>query len=304
MTKVLYLTGFGRSGSTILGNILDQIPGIVHVGEVRNILDSVILGNRHCGCGRFLSECPFWLPILEEVGLIDDEDYVQSLLQVREQGARSIHGLLVHLRPWQWQYRRRLQPYVEWLERLYGGIAAHSNAQVIVDSSKYPAYGYWLAQLPSMEVITLHLFRDPRAVAYSWQRRRRHLESAGQSVPRYSVLGSTLRWIVHNLSAELLHRGKGHRNLRVKYEELATRPKPVLREIMDTLAIDGFEVPVDDDNRVRVSTTHTVWGNPVRSRTGVVSIRLDNEWKDRMDKKQMVAVSIMTWPLLRKYRYA
>ena len=31
---VLYITGWCRSGSTVLGNVLAEVPGVVHVGEL------------------------------------------------------------------------------------------------------------------------------------------------------------------------------------------------------------------------------------------------------------------------------
>ena len=37
--KVLYIAGNGRSGSTLLGVLLGQIPGFFNVGEVRRVWD-------------------------------------------------------------------------------------------------------------------------------------------------------------------------------------------------------------------------------------------------------------------------
>jgi len=62
--KVLYITGWGRSGSTILDNIMGQIDGFFSVGELRYIWDRNLIENRLCGCGVPLEECPIWSQIL------------------------------------------------------------------------------------------------------------------------------------------------------------------------------------------------------------------------------------------------
>lgn len=44
--RVLYIVGSGRSGSTIIGNILGRIEGFSHVGELRYIWDRNIIESR------------------------------------------------------------------------------------------------------------------------------------------------------------------------------------------------------------------------------------------------------------------
>ena len=58
--KVLNITGWGRSGSTILGSILGEIEGFFYAGEIRNIWNRVLIENRLCGCGVPFKECKIW----------------------------------------------------------------------------------------------------------------------------------------------------------------------------------------------------------------------------------------------------
>src|SRR5215469_4434902 len=65
---VLYVTGWCRSGSTVLGNVLAEVPGIFHAGELRFLWQNGVLGtgsNRRCGCGAELLDCPLWSRVLE-----------------------------------------------------------------------------------------------------------------------------------------------------------------------------------------------------------------------------------------------
>ena len=63
--KVLYVAGSGRSGSTIVDNILGQLDGVGRVGEVRFLWERGMLEDRTCGCGAAFSACPFWRAVLE-----------------------------------------------------------------------------------------------------------------------------------------------------------------------------------------------------------------------------------------------
>ncbi len=57
---VVYLGGFGRSGSTLLERVLGGIPGWTNVGELVDLPRSVHPHNELCGCGRDFSDCSFW----------------------------------------------------------------------------------------------------------------------------------------------------------------------------------------------------------------------------------------------------
>lgn len=62
--KVLYIGGTGRSGSTILDQILGQLDGFFAVGELSQIWERGLVSRRKCGCGMPVPECPVWSPIL------------------------------------------------------------------------------------------------------------------------------------------------------------------------------------------------------------------------------------------------
>ena len=43
---------------------------------------------------------------------------------------------------------------------------------IMIDSSKWPTYGFLLSTIESFDMYVLHLVRDPRACAFSWQRKK------------------------------------------------------------------------------------------------------------------------------------
>ena len=56
---ILCITGWCRNGSTIIGNVLNEVPGVFHVGELHFLWkNSVGRGaNSSCGCGLNLAKC-------------------------------------------------------------------------------------------------------------------------------------------------------------------------------------------------------------------------------------------------------
>ena len=57
---VLLIGGAGRSGSTLLERMLDQVPGVVAVGELTDLWDSALVRGERCGCGVPFAKCEFW----------------------------------------------------------------------------------------------------------------------------------------------------------------------------------------------------------------------------------------------------
>jgi hypothetical protein len=58
--KVLYIGGFGRSGSTLVERILGQLPGFCSAGEIVFLWQRGLIENQLCGRGATFSECDFW----------------------------------------------------------------------------------------------------------------------------------------------------------------------------------------------------------------------------------------------------
>ena len=59
LVNILYIAGYGRSGSSILARLLAQQAGIVSLGEF-HMAPRKFGENAICSCGEPLSDCEFW----------------------------------------------------------------------------------------------------------------------------------------------------------------------------------------------------------------------------------------------------
>src|SRR5262245_18916217 len=62
---VVFIAGFGRSGSTLLAQVFGELPGFVSVGELRHLWLRGAAENQLCGCGTPFQECSFWKSVAD-----------------------------------------------------------------------------------------------------------------------------------------------------------------------------------------------------------------------------------------------
>src|ERR1700722_7728096 len=79
---VVYLAGTGRSGSTVLANILGEVDGVFAAGELRYLWQRGLKEGRLCGCGLPVRESPVWSRVLAMAGGLDDPERVAAIMPV------------------------------------------------------------------------------------------------------------------------------------------------------------------------------------------------------------------------------
>jgi hypothetical protein len=294
--KVLYIAGWGRSGSTILGRVLGQIKGFQLVGELRYIWDRGLIGNTLCSCGAAFSECPMWQEIVSEVSQANGSINVEEMLALRERGLRTRHVLLAPTHRILQARLARMDKYLQGSEMLYKAVQSVSGSSVIVDTSKFPSYGYVLQNTPGIELYVLHLVRDPRAVAYSWEARKKLMTP-------HSFIKSSLSWDEWNLAIERLRRYEPERYMALRYEDFVENPRSSVQSILHFLGEEATELPFEDERKISLGASHTFSGNPDRFQSGTVAIKPDEGWKSNMSVARQRMVTALTWPGLVRYGY-
>jgi hypothetical protein len=303
---VLYIAGLGRSGSTLLERILGRFPGCVPVGEVVFLWDRGLRDNELCGCGVRFRQCPFWTRVGEEAFGGWEAIDVDQVLALRRRVDRHRY-LAALLAPRLWpSFHRELRRYAGLLERLYLAIGRVSGAEVVVDSSKEPSYAYLLRHVQGVRLRVVHLVRRSHGVAFSASKKVERPEAVGAKVymPTRSPTGTALEWLVDNTVLDLLP-AVGTPALRLRYESLVSSPREQVAVVLGHAGRPATGPALDrmDHGSVELATDHTVSGNPLRFRNGRLELRVDEAWRRSMARRQRLAVTAITWPLLLRYGY-
>lgn len=312
---VLFISGEGRSGSTIVSSILGDHTNAVEVGELRNIWVRGVQRDELCGCGRPFSRCEFW----QQVGnrAFGGWDKASADKVIRQGG-----GIARHRHGWLALARKALRLPVssqtaEWAAyhaRVYDAIRAVSGCSVVVDSSKEPAYAAAIVHGGLTDLRVLHLVRDPRAVAFSFTRKKvRHeangsalSQGAAQLMPRLGGLRASVAWNLRNLQSQALQLFVPY--LRQRYEgwsieSIEEREQEV--QVALRLSLSGAHERDETGSRLYLAGSHSVSGNPSRfERTHAVEVRPDTAWADVPRTWGRMSVSLLTFPLRVAYGYS
>ena len=265
--KVVYITGLGRSGSTLLDVLLNAHSDMMSVGEVHKLrrfarlqrstnprsLDRI--GNS-CACGAAsVWECPFW---------------------------DRVHGELES------GFSRRLDdldleaPDTETFRRdnaeLFSAVARAAGTGYIVDSSKRVTRLRRLLDHPDLEVLPVHILRDPRGRSNSVRRRNGR------------VLGPAVQYSYRSLRLFRLLYNRPHWVIR--YERLALDPEEELGRLMDFLGLPFEQRQVAD---WAAMDRHNLAGNRVRTARDS-SINADQSWQTELGPLARLAVGLLSGP--------
>jgi hypothetical protein len=301
--EVLYIAGWGRSGSTILDTVLGQADQFTSVGEIKFIWERGLLENRNCGCGQAFRSCPFWTEVMRSAfGDMPERARVLALDQASK-GFRTRQLPLLWSGRMAGRYVDRFGSYLDDTLRLYRAILEVANTQVVVDSSKFPSYLAMLGRIPGIRVRTVHLVRDPRAVAHSWTRDKVDPDHPmGEPMPRLHPATTGAYWTAWNSAIERIGR-RQHDYMLVRYEDLTASPEPTLRSIVHFSGFTEAVLPFLDGDTVAMEPSHTVSGNPIRHLAGPINIRQDAAWLDEMTPAHQRWASLTSSPLRHRYGY-
>lgn len=301
---VLYIAGAGRSGSTLLERVLAEVPGVVTLGEVNHLLRRGVLDDELCACGKHFSDCSFWQEVGERAFGGWDRVDADRRFALKLAVDRQRHTLRTSRRRVGRTLRADLLDYTTYFCAIYEAVAEMTGARVIVDSSKHASLALALSHDRHIDLRVLHLTRDSRGVAFSWSKSVQRPETSGRAMmPRMSAVESTLTWTVHNLTVEGLRRRRVP-VARMRYEDFIAAPREEIERAWTQLGLPGApEVPLDDDNSVELSPTHSVAGNPLRFHTGRTVLRPDTQWRSDLPDRDRRVVTAMSWPVMRWLGY-
>jgi hypothetical protein len=307
MTRVGYIAGLGRSGSTLVERIAARLPEVCVLGEVVHLWERGIEYDELCSCGNPFSRCPFWQEVgaaafgsWDKVDLgrmrtlatqVDRTRFIPAAARTRDAAARAAD----------------MREYADHFAAVYAAATRVSGARVVMDSSKHPSTAYLLRRLPGLDLRVIHLVRDSRGVAYSWTKLVRRPEanerSAQSEMYRYPPWRAALLWDIHNSALAALSR-LGVPVWRLHYERLLADPVDTVHDLASFLGTDGSNVEeFVSSTSVRVGPAHQIAGNYMRFETGELTLRRDDTWRTALPARDRRVVTALSGPLLARYGY-
>jgi hypothetical protein len=254
--KILYITGLGRSGTNLLDLLLDSHSQVHALGGVRRLPRAYGRKQRPCTCGADnLQECPFW-------------SRVNRVLQ--ERTGRDISSLKLE--------SGNNSTFREDNRILFQAIAKVTGTPYVTDSSKSSRRLRRLLNMPELDVIPVHLHRDPRGYAYSQSKRKQKA-----LVPAFSYTYRSL----------LLYRILRNReHVVIRYERLAENPEKVLTQLTHHL-----DLPFEREMLSWADHTHHSLGAvDVIKKTRGSELRLDTAWQKALPGYKQLMINGIARP--------
>ncbi|MDP2471119.1 MAG: sulfotransferase [Candidatus Palauibacterales bacterium] len=298
--SVIYIGGYGRSGSTILGTLLGALPEALHAGELSCLPAEWPDRTRRCSCGTVLCECPAWSDC-DPGRLLSAAEWTTIR---RLEALSSLPRLLLG-----WTSRKDREAIRHYGSVVLSALAANADCAMIIDSSKTaraaasrPAA---LARYSEARVVLVHLTRDGRRCLHSllmtgsnWK-----LEGRAEAV-QPGALRASLGWLMANLAASVsglfLFRG---RYCRLRFEDLLEDPEGTLIHLERCTGVDLSAIRERLGRQEGFPVGHVLGGNRLRFEQEV-RLRPERAQADTdLSRSQRVTFAVVAGWLNRLYGY-
>jgi hypothetical protein len=287
---VVFLSGSGHTGTTLLALFADAHPQIASVGEIAPTRKQQARGrdaakSLRCSCGQLYFECPFWHRVFARMEERDGipgyrwtHDYRYKHPLVHKLFSRSSHRASVRLfqkvatavfpahRAWLAEADRASILFIQ-------SVLEETGADVFFDTSKNPARLERLLTLDRLDVRLVRIARDVRGFAGSAKRR-------GQSVEAAASAWKNRQRIVAGLAEKM----RPEKVFFLRYEDLCSDPTYWLRQLYGFAGVDPIEPPV-----TVVPRDHHVLGNLIRLQE-TLTIRAPDRWEKRLTADEIATV--------------
>jgi hypothetical protein len=294
--QVLYVAGWGRSGSTLLDALLAERTDALSLGELERFWD-LSFRKQLCECGQTFQHCVFWSDVMATVREQLPMDDVHA---ARAEHLRFTRFARLRLRLPARSWEPAWKTVWDAQRLLYERITDASGRHVLIDSSKTPLIPFFAARSAYRceGFRMVQLVRHPCAVAFSWSNPKL-LPSGKPMNERHGPFSSAANWSLRNHVAKQARKMMRDRACLLRYEDFIDDVDGTI----DMLA-NQLECSTRDDSRAEEPSNgvgHAIGGNS--SRSSRTSINRDDRWKQSMGLGPRAFVWLSTGWFARKYGY-
>jgi len=298
--KIVYIAGYGRSGSTLLDIILGSHPEATNLGEVGNLFDLFCDKTSFCSCGTKYEKCDQWSEVLKRSFPDVSRNTLQYYKKVQHTIEKwtNLHRLLM---PNSQVKERRI--YTKFIGELLSGICNTLGNGILIDSTKnsYPFAWRALAlyRLCGLDVRLIHLVRDGRGVINSKIKGNNKKMKIGlHGKEPFSAYRGLIGWILSNLFVIItrMFLPKGCYHL-VRYEDLILNPDNELNKMGQFLHLDFSEVIERIQDGKVFNVGHLVAGNRITEKK-TISIETRSVKDVRLAPHIKFLYYLLGWPII------
>jgi hypothetical protein len=246
---VIYIQGYGHSGTTILDILLGSSADAFSCGEL-TFINREGIADEFCSCNNRIGQCSFWSPVMKlwsEKSTIPLTDYKK--LRNQFEGNRSYLRVLKN----QIFPSQIFRTYIESTELLYDTIYENCGTSFIIDSSKQATRPFVLTKFAEVQV--LHICRNFRGVLNSEKKNvvvdlKDGIETPS---PPKRTLKVLLDWLISNLTCActaLVFNGR-----RIHFRQWVVKPELLTKDC---------QFLGQDFHKKGLKADHMIAGNRIR----------------------------------------
>ncbi len=263
---IIYIAGYGRSGSTLLDIILGSHPYILSGGELTYLYDDAVQPNRLCSCGFPLANCRFWKNYLNNTNIDDINNYrkitrkLEELKLVKTLNSKKTEFEL---------YGKFIENMFKYMSNRAVEIGLKKRVRFIVDSSKTSRKvcyrPYLVAMLTDFNVKLIHLQRGFTSTLKSVYKRSNWLEEGAFKGVRnryIRAIRALLGYLIANKCAEKWKESVEY--MYIEYEKLISEPIDTIRDVGEFIGLDLSPVVHKISKNECFKPQHLVGGNRLR----------------------------------------
>lgn len=246
--KIIYIAGYGRSGSTLLDTVLGNFKGVGSLGEISNLFD-VVRANENCSCGNPIGLCSHWkdvVKVIDDVSPGFDLSYCHRKVEAINLMSSKVDKA----------------NYFSFWSEIYN--AKFESDNTLVDSSKVSRSTFFRPyNLKKMgyEVTFVHLYKKPSSLVDSLLKGSNKSLEVGRKMGiiehhifmHRSFLGALLA----NVSSLIIGQYISSRYIKINYLDIVSSPDKVCEEIF------GHSLDEHPDY-TNLSSGHGISGNRMR----------------------------------------
>ncbi len=299
---IIIILGSARSGSTLLAKTIGGHSACFTLGEINRFNQEINNPKTHCGCGKKLNKCDFWIHTLKELNIdfgtsVKDNTHDFNVGIFKQITKISKFWMLIPTILFGKKYKNSdIENEIKNTFILYQKIFNKTGSKVLIDSTKGLFRGLIL-QSRSPENIQfkfIQLIRDGRGVLNSEMKTSyviRHndgiyREYKGRINKNYKRTINS--WIYVNLrNFVILKLFRNQDTLNIKYENFTENPEKYLKQIYSKINLEYEVSALNLDEGIN----HILGGNASRMNAKKIN-RRDDAWVNKLDKNMLKTFNI------------